>query len=123
MELSVSALMRPNILTHISRTGGDAMKLIIGARVDCTDSDSRREPIRSSGLPRKITAVDAAALTYVLIRILRSCQVELQARLSDQRYPRDCRSCRVWKRSSIERPHRVSSVTRITSTLHACAQL
>jgi hypothetical protein len=42
------ALMRPrewtNILTLISRTGGDAMKLIIEARVECTDSDLQREP-------------------------------------------------------------------------------
>jgi hypothetical protein len=29
---------------HISRTGGDAMKLIIEARMECTDSDLRREP-------------------------------------------------------------------------------
>jgi hypothetical protein len=49
------ALMRPrewtNILTHISRTGGDAMKLIIEARVEC-DSDLRREPIRLAVLDR-----------------------------------------------------------------------
>jgi hypothetical protein len=32
-----------------------------------------------------------------------------------------CRSCRVWNRSSIERPQRVSSVTRMTSILRAWA--
>jgi hypothetical protein len=36
----------------ISRTGGDAMKLMIEARVECTDSDLRREPIRLAVLDR-----------------------------------------------------------------------
>jgi hypothetical protein len=36
----------------ISRTGGDAMKLIIEVRVECTDSDLRREPTRLAVLDR-----------------------------------------------------------------------
>jgi hypothetical protein len=61
------ALMRPrewtNILTHISRTGGDAMKLIIEARVECTDSDLRREPIRLAVLDRMDDDLEQLGLT------------------------------------------------------------
>ncbi len=61
------ALMRPrewtNILTHISRTGGDAMKLIIEARVECTDSDLRREPIRLAVLDRIDDDLEQLGLT------------------------------------------------------------
>jgi hypothetical protein len=59
--------MRPrewtNILTLISRTGGDAMKLIIEARVECTDSDLRREPIRLAVLDRIDDDLEQLGLT------------------------------------------------------------
>jgi hypothetical protein len=61
------ALMRPgewaNILTHISRTGGNAVKLIIEARVECTDSDLRREPIRLAVLDRIDDDLERLGLT------------------------------------------------------------
>jgi hypothetical protein len=41
-----------NILIHISRTGGDVMKLITEARVECIASDLRGEPIRLAVLDR-----------------------------------------------------------------------
>jgi hypothetical protein len=48
---------------HISRTGGDAMKLIIEARVECTDSDLRREPIRLAVLDRIDDDLEQLGLT------------------------------------------------------------
>jgi transposase-like protein len=47
----------------ISRTGGDAMKLIIEARVECTDSDLRREPFRLAVLDRIDDELEQLGLT------------------------------------------------------------
>jgi hypothetical protein len=51
----------PNRL--ISRTRGDAMKLIIEARVECTDSDLRRVPIRLAVLDRIDDDLEQLGLT------------------------------------------------------------